>query len=71
VGMSATEVEILEVHVQVGDRVQVGDPVVDAGADKVDFTIEAEVAGTVAEVLADAGDVLEVGSVLVRLEDHS
>ena len=68
-GMSGLEVEILELHVQVGDSVVVGQPVAEGASDKVDFTIESETAGTVREVVAAVGDLCEMGSVLMVLDD--
>lgn len=63
-GMSAVDAEIL---VAPGDAVQVGQHVVEAGSDKVDFAIESDVAGTVAEVLVSVGDVCAMGSVIITL----
>jgi pyruvate/2-oxoglutarate dehydrogenase complex dihydrolipoamide acyltransferase (E2) component len=68
VGMSATEVEVITIHVQVGQAVSKGDPVVDVGADKVDFTIESDTDGVVAEILVAEGDVCDVGAPLLRIE---
>jgi pyruvate/2-oxoglutarate dehydrogenase complex dihydrolipoamide acyltransferase (E2) component len=68
VGMSALDVEIVEVLVSPGDRVEAGQPVVEAASDKVDFTIEAEVAGTVRAVLVAAGDERPMGAVIVELD---
>jgi len=68
-GMSGLEVEILELLVAPGDVVAVGQPVAEAASDKVDFTVESEVAGTVRQVVAGVGDMCEMGSVLMVLED--
>jgi pyruvate/2-oxoglutarate dehydrogenase complex dihydrolipoamide acyltransferase (E2) component len=69
VGMSAIDVEILEILVSPGQAVDAGDPVAEVGADKVDFTIEADHAGTVLEVLVKVGDTCPVGAVVVSLSD--
>ncbi|HEU4702832.1 MAG TPA: biotin/lipoyl-containing protein [Conexibacter sp.] len=68
-GMSTVEVEIVSVLVAVGDAVKVGDELVEVEGDKATFTIEAEVAGTVAEVLVETGDEREVGDVVARIEE--
>lgn len=68
-GMSGLEVEILELLVQVGDTVEVGQPVAEAASDKVDFTIDSETGGTVTSIAAAAGDMCEMGSVLMELSD--
>jgi pyruvate/2-oxoglutarate dehydrogenase complex dihydrolipoamide acyltransferase (E2) component len=67
-GMSTVEVEIVGVQVKVGDVVAPGDGLVEVEGDKATFTIEAEVAGTVAEILAEVGDERQVGDVVVRIE---
>lgn len=67
-GMSAVDVEIIEVLVVVGDRVEPGTPVVEAASDKVDLTIESESAGTVAEILCVSGETKAMGEVLIRLD---
>jgi pyruvate/2-oxoglutarate dehydrogenase complex dihydrolipoamide acyltransferase (E2) component len=66
-GMSALDAEILEILVAPGDQVRAGQPVVEAGSDKVDFTIESETAGTVEQVLISVGDVCPMGSVIITL----
>lgn len=68
-GMSGLEVEILELLVQIGDTVAAGQPVADAASDKVDFTIDSETGGTVTSIAAAAGDMCEMGSVLMVLAD--
>jgi pyruvate/2-oxoglutarate dehydrogenase complex dihydrolipoamide acyltransferase (E2) component len=67
-GMSTVEVEILEVFVVPGQAVAIGDPVVEVETDKVTAVVEAEVAGTVTEVVAEVGGTFEVGDVLCHLE---
>ena len=52
-GESVQEGTILEWSVQVGDRVQEGDTVVELSTDKVDMELPAPVTGTIAEILAD------------------
>lgn len=66
-GMSATEVEVLDILVTVGQSVTPDTPVVEAASDKVDFMIEAEATGTVTEILCAVGDNVEMGAVLIRL----
>ncbi len=66
-GMSAVDAEILELLVAVGDRVDTGQPVAEAASDKVDFVIQSEQEGVVAEVLVAAGDVCSMGTVIMTL----
>lgn len=70
VGMSAVDVEILEVRVSVGDSVREGQALFEAGSDKVDFEIGAPVDGVVTGLLAEAGDVIDVGAVVATIGGH-
>jgi acetyl-CoA carboxylase biotin carboxyl carrier protein len=56
------------VAVAVGDRVEVGDEVVVLESMKMEMPVEAEVAGTVAELLCEPGQAVEEGAPLLRLE---
>jgi pyruvate/2-oxoglutarate dehydrogenase complex dihydrolipoamide acyltransferase (E2) component len=69
VGMSTVEVEIDQVLVAPGERVQAGSVIASVAADKVDFEVEAEVAGVVEEVLVSEGAVAEVGTVIARIRE--
>lgn len=70
VGMSTVEVEIDQVLVSPGERVQPGSVIASVAADKVDFEIEAEVAGIVEEVLVSEGAVAEVGTIIARIREE-
>lgn len=70
VGMSTVEVEIDQVLVTPGQRVQPGSVIASVAADKVDFEVEAEVAGVVEEVLVSEGAVAEVGAVIARIREE-
>ena len=66
-GESVQEGTILEWSVQVGDSVQEGDTVVELSTDKVDMELPAPVTGTIAEILAAAGDTVAVGQTIARM----
>lgn len=66
-GMTMQEGVLIEWHVTVGDTVTEGQPLASVETEKVDADIESPSAGTVAELLADAGDTVEVGTVIARL----
>jgi len=70
-GMSSDEVDVLEWHVGVGDAVSVGTPLVDVESEKAVLTIESELAGVVAEIIADRGATVEVGKVICRIRRAS
>jgi pyruvate dehydrogenase E2 component (dihydrolipoamide acetyltransferase) len=64
---SMDEGTILRWLVAVGDEIEPGRPMVEIEADKTNLTYEAEVSGTVAELVAAEGDTVEVGAVIARL----
>ena len=66
-GESVTEGTILEWAKQPGDEVAEDETVVEVSTDKVDAEIPAPASGTIAEILADAGDTVHVGQVLARM----
>lgn len=70
-GMSAVDVEILEVLVQPGDRVEAGTAVIEAASDKVDFEIESEITGIVTEVLVEPGQICPMGAIVVRIDQDN
>jgi pyruvate/2-oxoglutarate dehydrogenase complex dihydrolipoamide acyltransferase (E2) component len=70
-GMSTLEVDVLHVLVTPGQRVVAGDVLVEVESEKANYEIEAEVGGTVAEVLVKEGDVMEVGDVIARIAEEA
>ncbi|MDR7415149.1 MAG: DUF2118 domain-containing protein [Armatimonadota bacterium] len=67
VAMSVDAVDVVSWHVQVGDRVQKGSPLVDLETEKATLTVESEVEGEVVEILARPGDTLPMGASLCRI----
>ena len=68
-GMSTVEVDITAVLVQSGDRVEAGQPLIEIESEKTTFEIEAPVAGLVVEVHVSAGDIGEVGDVVLVIDE--
>jgi pyruvate dehydrogenase E2 component (dihydrolipoamide acetyltransferase) len=66
--MTMTEGEVVEITVAVGQKVSAGDVVAVVGTDKTDMEVESDHSGTVLEVVAGPGQVLEVGAPLLVLE---
>ncbi|MGC9220651.1 MAG: multifunctional oxoglutarate decarboxylase/oxoglutarate dehydrogenase thiamine pyrophosphate-binding subunit/dihydrolipoyllysine-residue succinyltransferase subunit [Solirubrobacteraceae bacterium] len=64
---SVTEGTILEWSVAVGDTVSDGQTLVEISTDKVDMEIPAPTAGTVTEILFEAGATVGVGAVIARM----
>ncbi len=63
-GMSITEAGVVEWLVKVGDTVEEGQAMLVVEMDKAQSEMPAPVAGTVIELSADEGDVVEVGDML-------
>ena len=60
-GESVMEGEVIEWIKQVGDSVEVDEPLLEIATDKVDTEVPSPEAGTLAEILVQAGDTVEVG----------
>ena len=67
-GESVTEAEVGEWHVAVGDAIAVDDPVVELETDKAAMDVPAQSAGTLAEILAETGTIVEPGDVIGRIK---
>jgi len=68
-GESVTEGIITQWLVEVGDTVEVDQPLVEISTDKVDTEIPSPVAGTVTELRAEVDDTIEVGEVIAVVGD--
>ena len=66
-GESVSEGTILEWAKQPGDAIEVDETIVEISTDKVDAEVPAPSAGTLTEILADAGDTVTVGQVIARM----
>lgn len=63
-GMSMEEGEVTEWRVSVGDKIVVGDELVDIETSKIVNAVESTVAGTLVRIVGEAGLTLKVGSLL-------
>jgi pyruvate dehydrogenase E2 component (dihydrolipoamide acetyltransferase) len=66
---SMEEGVILKWMKNVGDRVEVGDELVEIETDKANMAYESDVAGTLTEILAQEGDSLPIGVPIARVGD--
>lgn len=66
-GTSITEGEVIAWLKQPGDAVQVDEAICEISTDKVDSECPAPVSGTLVEILAEAGEVVEVGVAMARI----
>jgi pyruvate/2-oxoglutarate dehydrogenase complex dihydrolipoamide acyltransferase (E2) component len=67
-GMDTTEVQIGRWLVKAGDSVVPGAPLVELESEKAVFTVEAEMAATVKEILQPMGKTAAIGDALCTLE---
>jgi len=63
-----TDVPIIEVHVAVGDVIEVNDPLVTLESDKATMDVPSSAAGRVTEVLVSPGDTVSQGTPVLRLD---
>lgn len=68
-GEAVTEGTILRWFKQVGSVVALDEVLYEISTDKVDSEVPSPVAGVVREILANEGDVVEVGQVLARVDE--
>ncbi|MGN6256060.1 MAG: biotin/lipoyl-containing protein, partial [Solirubrobacterales bacterium] len=66
---SMEEGTILSWLKQVGDEVAVGDELVEIETDKANMAYEADIAGTLNEILAEEGETLPIGTPIARIGD--
>ncbi|KZX21888.1 2-oxoglutarate dehydrogenase, E2 component, dihydrolipoamide succinyltransferase [Rathayibacter tanaceti] len=70
-GESVTEGTVTRWLKNVGDRVEVDEPLLEVSTDKVDTEIPSPVAGVIEEILVQEDETVEVGAELVRIGDGS
>ncbi|GAP55927.1 dihydrolipoyllysine-residue acetyltransferase component of pyruvate dehydrogenase complex, partial [Arthrobacter sp. Hiyo6] len=70
-GESVTEGTVTRWLKQVGDRVEVDEPLLEVSTDKVDTEIPSPIAGVIEEILVAEDETAEVGAALVRIGDGS
>lgn len=70
-GMSTITVDIVAIHVTVGQEIGPDDPLVEIEGEKASFEVTAGRAGVVRELLVEPGDTRDVGQVLLRIEPRA
>lgn len=68
-GESVTEATLGEWLKQVGEKVEMDEPIASLETDKVAIDVPSPVAGVLAEQLVQPGDTVEVGAVIARVEE--
>ena len=69
VGEGLTEAEIITWKVAVGDTVTLNQPLVDIETAKATVELPSPYEGTVTELLADVGQIVDVGSAIITIEE--
>src|SRR5512146_1540204 len=64
---SMEEGTVLQWLKAVGDEIAVGDELVEIETDKANMAYEADIAGTLTEIVAEEGETLPIGSVIARI----
>jgi pyruvate/2-oxoglutarate dehydrogenase complex dihydrolipoamide acyltransferase (E2) component len=67
-GVSIAEATVLEWKKQPGDAVTADEPLLEISTDKAESEVPAPVTGRLAEVMVEAGETVDVGTVLARIE---
>ena len=67
-GMGMNEGTLLTWHKTVGDEVKEDEPLAEIEAEKVEETLESPATGTLAEILVNEGDTIEVRTVVAVIE---
>jgi 2-oxoglutarate dehydrogenase E2 component (dihydrolipoamide succinyltransferase) len=70
-GESITEGTVVDWHKQPGDRVEQDEILLEIGTDKVDTEVPSPTAGVLTEHVVAAGDTVEVGTVIARVETEA
>ncbi|PYY43284.1 2-oxoglutarate dehydrogenase, E2 component, dihydrolipoamide succinyltransferase [Curtobacterium sp. MCPF17_046] len=70
-GESVTEGTVTRWLKNVGDRIEVDEPLLEVSTDKVDTEIPSPVAGVIEEILVQEDETVEVGTPLVKIGDGS
>ncbi len=68
-GMSTVEVYVSQIFVNVGDRIAVGDPLVEVETDKVTLIMDSEVSGVITQVNVVKDGEYEVGDIVCLIAD--
>ncbi|MCP8615300.1 2-oxoglutarate dehydrogenase complex dihydrolipoyllysine-residue succinyltransferase [Salirhabdus salicampi] len=66
---SITEGTIAEWLVNVGDKVEKGDAIVELETDKVNVEVNADASGVITEIVAGEGEDVEVGDVIAKVDE--
>ena len=69
VSNDATEVEIAQWFVKVGDEVKTGDPLLEVLVEKVDIQIDVEESGKIIEIKEEEGAVVEIGDEIAVIKN--
>ena len=69
-GADVEEITLSFWRAEAGDFVEEGSDILEVTTDKANFTIQAPCAGILAEVLANEGETVQVGQIVVRIHEE-
>src|SRR5262245_50951147 len=70
-GESVVEARIARWLKKAGDRVEVGDPVVELETEKIDLEVSAEKSGVIASIARQEGEDVKIGELLAVVDDSA
>ena len=69
-GLTMEEGTIIELEIQVGDPVELGDVLALIETEKVEVDLPSPVGGVITEILVEVGDTVPVGAALMLVETN-
>jgi 2-oxoglutarate dehydrogenase E2 component (dihydrolipoamide succinyltransferase) len=70
-GESITEAVIITWFKNVGDAIEIDEPLLEVATDKVDSEIASPVNGVISEILFTANDIVKIGDIIATITDNS
>ena len=70
-GEGINEVEVSDILVNIGDKIQADDPIIVLETEKASMEIPSTNNGVVKEILINKGDMISKGKVILRLKSES
>lgn len=68
-GLTSETMEMGQILVEVGQRITPGQPVAEIETDKITVEVEADAGGVVQEILVGQGEAVNIGDVILRLDE--
>lgn len=66
-GATTVEAKILKWFKKIGDKVEMGEPILEVSTEKINAEITSPASGILIDIIANEGDTIPVNSVIARL----